>query len=298
MRTINKTVLSVALGLTLAVGLSVPAQADILYGLTTSNPGASLYTINTSTGAATHFVNLSGVAATNLVDLAALNGTLYASDVIANSGPLQFQTTFGSINPTTGAYTAINNQNGSSNWQSLAADPAKNLFYTVNNGGAGAPLLSVTPGGAITNIGFTNTFLNGLTFDSNHNILYGVDRNNLYKINTTTGAATLVGPKGFSNDLEGIAYDNATNTLYLNTGTDFFNTISSNNNLYTLNTATGAATLVGANGPVFVPGSQGIDGIALVASVSTPEPSSVTLLGIGAVSLVAGWWRRRKPTEV
>jgi hypothetical protein len=277
----------------------VTARADVLYGLTTSNPGASLYTINTSSGAATHFINLSSnVAATSLVDLAALNGTLYATDVIPNSGPFPFQSTFGSINPTTGAYTAINNQNGSNNWQSLASDPAKNLFYTVDMGAAGLPLLSVTPGGAITDIGFSNTFIIGLTFDSNHNILYGVDHNNLYTINTTTGAAHFVGATGFTNDYEGIAYDAATNTLYLNTGTDPFHTLINNDSLYTLNTTTGAATLVGPNGVVFTGGSQGIDGIAFLGNVNTPEPSSLTLLGIGAVSLVAGCWRRRKPTEV
>jgi hypothetical protein len=190
MRSKTKTVLSVALGLALTFGLSAPAQADVLYGVTSSNPGASLYTINTSTGAATQFLNLSGVAATSLNDLATLNGQLYATNVIPNSGPFGFVYTFGSINRTTGAYTAINNQNGSANWQSLTSDPAKNLLYTVDDTGAGAPLLSVTPGGAITNIGSTNTFISGLAFDSNHNILYGVNHNSLYKINTTTGAAT------------------------------------------------------------------------------------------------------------
>jgi hypothetical protein len=292
MRTAATTALSVALGVALTVGLSVPVQAEVLYGITSSNPGVSLYTINTTTGAATHYLNLSGAAASGLGDLAALNGTLYASDVIPTSGPPQY--TFGSINPTTGAYTAINNQNGSSNWQSLAANPAKNLFYTVDIGATGAPLLSVTPGGTITDIGFSNAFIIGLAFDSNHNILYGVNHNSLYTINTTTGAATIVGATGFTNDYEGIAYDNATNRLYLNTGTDPNHTLINNDSLYTLNTTTGAATLVGANAAVFPGGSSGIDGIAFQA---TPEPCSITLLGFGAVGLVASRWRRRKLTE-
>ena len=283
-----------ALGVALTIGLAVPVQAEVLYGITDSDPGVSLYTISTSTGAATHYLNLSGVIASSLGDLASLNGTLYATTISPSSGPPQF--TFGSINPTTGAYTVINNQNGSSNWQSLAANPAKNLFYTVDVGATGAPLLSVTPGGTITNIGFTNVFINALTLDSNHNILYGTSHNNLYTINTTTGAATLVGATGFTNDYEGIAYDNATNTLYLNTGTDPNHTLINNDSLYTLNTTTGAATLVGSNATIFPGGSSGIDGIAFQAN--TPEPCSITLLGFGAVGLVASRWRRRKLTEV
>ncbi len=134
MRTVAKTALWVALGVALTVGLAVPVQAEVLYGITVSDPGVSLYTINTSTGTATHYLNLSGVVDSGLGDLASLNGTLYATTIGPSSGPPQF--TFGSINPTTGAYTAINNQNGSNNWQSLAANPAKNLFYTVDVGAA------------------------------------------------------------------------------------------------------------------------------------------------------------------
>src|ERR1700722_14851446 len=89
----------------LIFGLAVPAQADSLYGLSSSLPG-SLYTINTSTGAATHVVDLSGAFESSFVDLAALNGTLYGSDIDPSSGPLLGQFTFGTINATTGAYTA------------------------------------------------------------------------------------------------------------------------------------------------------------------------------------------------
>jgi hypothetical protein len=190
MRAIAKTVLSLALGFALTLGLSALAHADVLYGLSSSSPGG-LYTINTSTGAATHVVDLSG-ASTSFVDLAALNGTLYGSDIM-----LPFiGFTFGTINPTTGAYTPINNQGGSVDWQALASNPAANLFYTVDLDKTGHPLLSVTPGGAITNIGATNLTIRGMSFDTNQSILYGVDDLNLYTINTTTGVATLVGATG------------------------------------------------------------------------------------------------------
>jgi hypothetical protein len=280
----RKTIALLVSFFALTLGLSVPAHADVLYGLSSSSPG-SLYTINTSTGAATHVVDLSGTTSTSFVDLAALNGKLYGSDIV-----LPFiGFTFGTINPTTGAYTPINNQGGSVDWQALASNPAANIFYTVNLDAVGDPLLSVTPGGAITNIGATNLQIRGLSFDTNHNILYGVDDFNLYTINTTTGAATLVGSTGLAESLEGIAYDAATNTLYLNTGLN-------DESLYTLNTTTGAATLVGPNGSV---AGLGIDGIAFLPATSTPEPGTLTLIASGLVAF-GGFhlrrWRRKPST--
>jgi hypothetical protein len=270
----------------LIFGLAVPARADSLYGLASSVP-ASLYTIDTSTGAATHVVDLTGAFESSFVDLAALNGTLYGSDILSTSGPLSGQFTFGTINATTGAYTAINNQGGSLNWQALAANPGANLLYAVdfmNNN----EFLSVTPTGVITDIGSAGTDIRGLSFDTNHNILYGVDGQDLYTINTTTGAATLIGPTGLSTFRSGIAYDPSTNVLYMNVG-------GGPNSLYTLNTTTGAATLVGANGPV---AGFGIDGIAFFTPAPAPEPATMTLLASGFVA--AGGFavcRRRRAAE-
>jgi hypothetical protein len=280
----------VALAFALTFGLAAPARADVLYGLSSSTPG-SLYTINTSTAEATHVADLNGSLSSNFVDLAALNGQLYGTDIIAASGPLAGQPTWGTINPTTGAYTAINNQGGSGNWQSLASNPAANLFYTVDITN-GDHLHSVTPGGVITDIGPANQSIRGLAFDSNHNILYGVAGFELYTVNTTTGATTLVGPTGVANIRSGIAYDNATNTLYMNLGDG-----GGGDSLYTLNTITGAATLVGANGVA----DFGIDGITFFspATTSTPEPASLTLLGT-AFAAFGGFhlrrWRR-KPAD-
>ena len=61
--------------------------------------------------------------------------------------------------------------------------------------------------------------VNGLAFDPNTNTLYGSDTttNELLTINTSTGAATSVGPLGFP-FVNGLAFDPNTNTLY---GSDF-----------------------------------------------------------------------------
>ena len=275
----------VALLFVLIFGLAAAAQADSLYGLSSSLPG-SIYTINTSTGTATHVVDLNGAFESSFVDLAALNGTLYGSDIDPSSGPLLGQFTFGTINPTTGAYTAINNQGGSFDWQALAANPSANLLYAVdfeNNN----EFLSVTPSGVITDIGSAGAGIRGMSYDTNHNILYGVDGQDLYTINATTGAATLIGPTGLSIFRAGIAYDASTNVLYMNIG-------GGPNSLYTLNTTTGAATLVGANGPV---AGFGIDGIAFFSPAPTPEPATMTLMASGFLAAGGFAIRRRRAAE-
>jgi hypothetical protein len=73
-------------------------------------------------------------------------------------------------------------------------------------------------------------------FGSTTSGLFGIGgpSNNLYSIDSTTGAATLIGPSGAT----GTGYNtlsNNGNSLYLSLG----------ESLYSLNTSTGAATLVG-----------------------------------------------------
>lgn len=79
-----------------------------------------------------------------------------------------------------------------------------------------------------------------MAFDSNTNTAYwvaGRGNNNLYTINLTTGAATLIGYHGVE-DMFALGYDTKAGKLY---GEDSFG------NFYSLNTTTGAATLIGTN---------------------------------------------------
>jgi hypothetical protein len=67
------------------------------------------------------------------------SGLLYATDVVIgdeSSGIWHF----GSIYPATGAFTAINDQAGSSNWQGLTFVPATDLFYATNVSATGGTL--------------------------------------------------------------------------------------------------------------------------------------------------------------
>jgi hypothetical protein len=262
-------------------------RADFLFGLSSSTPG-TLYNVDPTTGAATSIVSLPDGTGTNFTGLAALNGVLYATDVFSGGAGY-----FGTIDPRTGAFTALNNQGGSLNWHSLAANAATQTLYTVDLSkfGDNWMLLALTPAGKITQVGSTGIDIRGMAFDPNHMILYGVGFNhvsgglNLYTMNTTTGQASLIGATGFSvNFRPGLAFDDVHNVLYMNLGEGG----DEGNSLYTLDTATGMASRVGPNGPT---SDHGIQGITFVA---TPEPSSLAVLGIGAACVAPFGWRRWK----
>jgi hypothetical protein len=78
----------------------------------------------------------------------------------------------------------------------------------------------------------------GLAYDTNNDILYGVDTSSDYLIiiDVATVAATLVGLTGFG-DVQGLAYDANNDILY---GTDTLT-----NQLITIDPVTGAGTAVG-----------------------------------------------------
>ena len=254
--------------------LAAPALArgSTLYSLTYSASPGTIYTINTATGAATSLVSLTGIDAPIADDISFLNGTLYASDVSLTSALVA---SFGTINLTTGAFTQINTQGGSVDWHGLAANPNANLFYVVDLDMAGDPLLTVTPTGTITSIGTTNgVAIDDLAYDVNHNILYGIDGLDvLWTINTSTGLPTQKGPTGLVGNVAavGLAYDSTNNVLYMNDGVG--------HKLYTLNTSTGAGTLVGSNGTFIA-----LDGLA--DNNPAPEPGTLLLLLFGLPALV------------
>ena len=81
----------------------------------------------------------------------------------------------------------------------------------------------------------------GLAYDPTSQSLYatGLD-NNFYKINTSTGAAELIGPVGGYFNIMGLTFDESEGILYGVSGTpDAF---------YTIDPSTGTATLIGPLG--------------------------------------------------
>jgi hypothetical protein len=242
----------------LLLSVSGPAFADTMYGF----GGGGLYTIDTTTGAATFVTLIAGGTLVN-GDLSLLNGVLYGTGVNTASSGFEF----GTINPVAGAFAGIADNDS----LGLAANPNLGVFYEIDD----TDLATLTTAGVsidVGSFGIGATALVDLAYDAVDGILYAVTQGpSLYTVDTSTGAATLVGSLGLSttNNNGSIGYDNLNGTLYFEDGI--------NDDLYTVNTSTGVAALVGSNG----------DDVAFtgLADISTPEPATAALIAIGLAGL-------------
>jgi len=207
--------------------------------------GSEFGTINVTTGQITPGAALSGGPG-SLVGLAPdplPAGTppamLTANAYMLTTAAQGNQNPFGIVDLNSGAFTLIGNM-GNGGYDGLAV--ANGTLYTEQNG----LLYSVNTANAnLTLIGGVTGTPNLATFGSTTTGLYGLgstgsfDVATLFAINPQTGAMTAIGPLGASAVPNGQGYyarlSVGSSTLYM----EF------NSNLYTINTATGAATQVG-----------------------------------------------------
>lgn len=163
------------------------------------------------------------------------------------------------IDKITGDMTLIGG--GGSSLSGLAYDPITRTMYGA--GGYDLYVINMSNGGQMDVGPFNNGgVMIGIAFDGNGN-LYGEDiqTDSLYRINTSTGVATLIGlfgmDLGYAQDM---AYDIDHNILYLSAFTT-----GGNGYLCTCNVATGALTIVGG----FQRNAE-IDGFAIPYTISQP----------------------------
>jgi hypothetical protein len=180
------------------------------------------------------FLDLRFRAALFGIPLFILSAILAKADNLAYAGSSSGD--FGTMDLKTGVFTSLGNSGQTLAGLAVANGSIFATSYHVANG----TLFQVNPAnGQLTSIG-TVTGLNYDDFGSTTSGLYAVSygsTQDLYSINPSTGAATLIGPTGLGyGSWRGLSTNSS--VLYFGDGPD----------LYTLNTSTGAATLVGAFG--------------------------------------------------
>lgn len=237
-----------------------------LWGLTSASP-AELYRIDMVTGVATlHPVPVDGNA--NFAGLTFLNGTIYGSDLFGFEGE-SFTIDTGTIDPETGTITFVSDQDGSLDWQGLAANEGAGVLYAIDLDVSGFPLKTLAPDGTVGTVGPTDVDGRGLAYDDTSGVLYATNSatDTIHRINTQTGEADEGLPLGLDIGTRvGLAFDEATGILYMNA--------ASTRRLYTVDVETGAATEVGSNAV-----AVNIDGLAWFGTVdqcgSCPCPADI-----------------------
>jgi len=277
----------------LAAGPS-PAQAELLIGLTTTD---DLVTFSSnSPGTILSQVDISGLASGESIlgiDSRPATGGIYALGSTSRLYLIDLTSGVATQVGSDGAFTLDGDQfgfdfNPTVDRIRVTSDTGQNLRLNPNNGAlaatdgslafaTGDPNEAATPnvvGSAYTNnfVGATTTTLYAL--DSALDIL-------ATQVPPNSGTLNTIGALGFdTSDLVGFDISGASGVAFASLTAPAGNASL----LYTIDLATGAATLVGTIGtqaPL----------VALTAAI--PEPGSLSLVGLGAVGLFAFARRRR-----
>lgn len=240
-------------------GLAYDSTTATLYAASTVQD--KLYTV--SAGGVATAVGAQPLGYANVVALtyAATSDTLYGFDTTTR----QLLT----INMTSGVAQTFKvtgyGTSAGSQLSGLAFDANRQLFYGVDTNALGDQYLlrvqaATGTASAVAKITGVSGALYGLAYDPNTNRLYGVNGSSLYRIDTVSAAATLVGSTGANP--RGLAFDEFNNILYASDiGAD---------QLLRLNTSSGTATVIGTG---FGAGYGDIEGLAF-------DPVALTLYGI------------------
>ncbi len=154
----------------------------------------------------------------------------------------------GTLNTSTGNFARV--AFGPVRSQGLTYDWNAQIFYAIDlNPFTGVQVLyfinpATGAGGTLANVVGAGGAVNGLGYDPNAGVLYGVIQasGQLVRINTTTGAATLIGTGNAGTTIGGLEFDPRSNTLY------GVNDAAGGTTLVTFNTTTGAITTIGVLG--------------------------------------------------
>ena len=247
-----------AMCLLAATALHSVANAQPMFGVGGFQPftAQTLHQVNPATGATT------AIGSTGLAEIAGLSFDASTSRLMA----LTVAGDIYSINPATGAATVsvIGTTTVPEGALAFRSGIAYTTIFDDLHVLAGNSWVSVGASGA------SSFDISGLTFGAG-GTLFGVASNGsnadtLLSFNTTTGAATVLSTLSGVNvrSIGDLAYDNLGGLLYLTDGVG----------LYTIDTASGAATLVGAHT------ATGFSGLAII-----PTPASGLMMLVGVIAI-------------
>ena len=196
----------------------------------------------------------------------------------------QANNNFGTINLLTGSFTPLGSEGGTL-FNDIAAAPDGQVYGIVNT--TSLVNLDTNSGAVLNSVNFNVGGIESLAI-AHDGTLYGATQGALYKINPTTGAATLVG--AFNNGVLGnsgqnirFGYDG--NLYDTDGGVDATST-----HLFQINTSTGAATLVGtvANFPGLCLENAGAQMYGVGIQLGAASTLLQDLVGIDLNTIVPG----------
>lgn len=264
-------------------GLALSPDGNILYVGATNASNSDVVLFNTATGARITQYSSSLTGARGLA-LSGDGSALYVAG-IGTDNVVRFNTANGS--PSAVVTGSLSNPQG------LQLAPDGNSLFIANSGGNNTLRKSVTTGATLTTYAAPGSFYSpsDVELSPDGSTLYvstfgdsSATNNKILRYNAATGSFlgswTVAGPEG---DLYGLALNTAGSTLFVS---DVFN-----NQIYTVDTATGVSspfnTTAALSNPAFLVFSP--------TPAAVPEPSSLALLSLcGAFGAGAAWRGRRR----
>lgn len=237
----KKTLRNILMAVFAIIGMSQSLEAQTLYGFSRDFPYAFVkMDVN----------NPSGIETVKTTDLSVTSGAFVGEKMYLFAFDDDYNTIFYSADITTGETTKIKNLGESAALPAeLCYDYANEVMYYVTNsdnyeGVSAFGKVNVETGAMTKLTDHLNISVRGLAANAIGEI-YAIGKDgNLYTINPSTYATTLVGATGVDPYLlQSLAFDCKTGILYW-----VAHTSEGNNILYTVNTTTGEATEVGKIG--------------------------------------------------